>query len=82
MDGIHWAEYKENSVTWVSDNHQLLHSWTKLMRQFHLIFLTFTPREHPLKTEKSKPPPHPPIQYCFGLKTDVYNSGVALNKTG
>ena len=20
MDGIHWAEYKENSVTWVSDN--------------------------------------------------------------
>ena len=38
MDGIHWAEYKENSVTWVSDNHQLLHSWTKLMRQFHLIF--------------------------------------------
>ena len=45
-------------------------------------FLTFAPQEHPLKTEKSKPPPHPPIQYCFGLKTDVYNSGVALNKTG
>ena len=43
MDGIHWAEYKENSVTWVSDNHQLLHSWTKLMRQFHLIFFNFCP---------------------------------------
>lgn len=23
MDGIHWGEYKENSITWVSDNHQL-----------------------------------------------------------
>ena len=46
MDGIHWAEYKEKSVTWVSDNHQLLHSWTKLMRQFHLIFFfNFYPTE-------------------------------------
>ena len=43
MDGIHWAKYKENSVTWVSDNHQLLHSWTKLMRQFYLIFFNFCP---------------------------------------
>ena len=31
-------------------------------------FLTFTPQKHLLKTEKSKPPPHPPIQYCFALK--------------
>ena len=45
-------------------------------------FLTFAPQEHLLKTEKSKPPPHSPIQYCFGLKTDAYNSGVTLNKTG
>ena len=45
----------------------------------NFFFLTFAPQEHPLKTEKSKPTPHSPIQYCCGLKTDVYNSGVKQN---